>query len=161
MGQYYKVVNLDKQEYIHPHQFDDGMKLMEFACSGSGTMAGLAILLAEGNGRGGGDLKSENPIIGSWSRDRIVVAGDYADPLGTDGIDDGDDNLFQISESWRDISDQVQDAMNDDHYLKGYKDMCRKDFDRQMKTKTDLGKFRDKLISCGQEDYVKDVEGVE
>ena len=43
-------------------------------------MTGLATLLADGNGRGGGDLHSESPIIGSWRGDRIVVAGDYADP---------------------------------------------------------------------------------
>jgi hypothetical protein len=46
-----------------------------------GTMAGLAILLADGNGRGGGDI-SEDPvsgIIGRWAGDRIVIAGDYAD----------------------------------------------------------------------------------
>jgi len=80
MGQYYLTVNLDRQEYLDPHKFGDGLKLLEFGDSSSGTMTGLAILLADGNGRGGGDLRSENPIIGSWKGDRIVVAGDYANP---------------------------------------------------------------------------------
>jgi len=80
MGQYYLTVNLDKGEYLDPHKFGDGLKLLEFGDSASGTMTGLATLLADGNGRGGGDLHSENPIIGSWKGDRIVVAGDYADP---------------------------------------------------------------------------------
>lgn len=78
MGQYYLTVNLDKQEYIHPHKFNDGLKLVEFGSSGMGTMFGLAALLADGNGRGGGDLP-ENKLIGSWAGDRIVVAGDYGD----------------------------------------------------------------------------------
>jgi hypothetical protein len=41
-------------------------------------MLGLAILLADGNGGGGGDLRSNNPVVGSWAGDPIVVAGDYA-----------------------------------------------------------------------------------
>jgi len=79
MGQYYYVVNLDKREYLHPHRMGDGLKLLEFGSSGRGTMLGLAVLLADGNGRGGGDLRSNRPIVGSWAGDRIVIAGDYAD----------------------------------------------------------------------------------
>ncbi len=104
MGQYYKAVNLDKKEFMHPHACGDGAKLMEFALSSMSMMSCLAILLADGNGRGGGDLfgvpckacggsslanecKSCNgdryeplpKIVGSWAGDRIVIAGDYAD----------------------------------------------------------------------------------
>jgi len=80
MGQYYIIVNLDKKQLILPHKFGDGVKLLEFADSTPGTMTALAVLLADGNGRGGGDLDSNDPIIGSWAGDRIVIAGDYADP---------------------------------------------------------------------------------
>jgi hypothetical protein len=81
MGQYYYCVNIDKKEYIHPHKFGDGLKLTEFGLSGMGTMAGLAILLADGNGRGGGDIQEDpvSEIVGRWAGDRIVIAGDYAD----------------------------------------------------------------------------------
>lgn len=79
MGQYYYIVNLDKKEFLHPHKFDDGLKLMEFGQSASGTLLGLTILLADGNNRGGGDIRSDDPLIGSWAGDRIVIAGDYAD----------------------------------------------------------------------------------
>jgi len=79
MGQYYIVVNLDKEQYLYPHEFGDGLKLLEFGASAEGTMMGLAILLADGNNRGGGDLHSDDSIIGSWAGDRIVIAGDYAD----------------------------------------------------------------------------------
>ena len=115
MGQYYKVVNLDKKEWLHPHKFNDGMKLLEFGCSADGTMTGLAILLAEGNGRGGGDLYSENPIIGSWSRDRIAIVGDYADDEK-----ESVKNIFSMSEGddWKDISLEVLNAMLDDQYIK-------------------------------------------
>ncbi len=79
MGQYYKIVNVKKKQYLDPHTFGDGSKLMEFSSNSIGVLAGLSILLADGNGRGGGDLHSENEIIGSWSGDNIVIAGDYAD----------------------------------------------------------------------------------
>lgn len=67
MGQYYIAVNLDKKEFIHPHRCNDGMKLLEFGLSSMGTMSCLAILLADGNGRGGGDLmgpKCKGPCKG-------------------------------------------------------------------------------------------------
>lgn len=80
MGQYYIIVNVDKHQMIKPHKFGDGLKLMEFGNSQFGTLLGMAVLLADGNNRGGGDLRTDNQIVGSWAGDRIVVAGDYADP---------------------------------------------------------------------------------
>jgi len=108
MGQYYYIVNLDKKEFIHPHLFNDGLKLLEFGCSSQGTMTALAVLCADGNGKGGGDIcrsitgktkikscekisyswehsgKQTHLVVpkiaGRWSGDRIVIAGDYAEP---------------------------------------------------------------------------------
>jgi len=116
MGQYYLVVNLDKREYLYPHKFGDGLKLLEFGASGCGTMIGLAVLLADGNGRGGGDLHSDNPVIGSWAGDRICIAGDYADKwtLGAPP----DMNVYTwATEEFTDISEQVIAALKDDPYL--------------------------------------------
>ena len=95
MGQYYKIVNIKKKQYISPHTFGDGSKLMEFSMSANGVLAGLSILLADGNGRGGGDLNSDNPIVGSWAGDNIVITGDYAD----DGkfVKDTDKNLYSVA----------------------------------------------------------------
>lgn len=116
MGQYYKIVNVKKKQYITPHTFGDGAKLMEFSMSANGVLAGLAILLADGNGRGGGDLNSENEIVGSWAGDNIVVAGDYAD----DGkfVKIPDQNLYHVAVSeGEDISIKVLDALFDDRYF--------------------------------------------
>ena len=115
MGQYYKIVNIKKKQYITPHTFGDGSKLMEFSMSANGVLAGLAILLADGNGRGGGDLGSENDIVGSWAGDNIVIAGDYAD----DGkfVKDADRNLYHIASiEGEDISLKVLEALFDDSY---------------------------------------------
>jgi len=121
MGQYYLIVNIDKKEYIHPHKFGDGLKLLEFGASSCGTMTGLAILLADGNGRGGGDLRSDHTIIGSWAGDRIVVAGDYADEGKFISENEGDPaiNLYDYAEEhFEDVSEAVITAMCDDGDIK-------------------------------------------
>jgi hypothetical protein len=116
MGQYYKIVNIKKKQYISPHTFGDGAKLMEFSMSASGVMAGLSILLADGNGRGGGDLHSENDIVGSWAGDNIVIAGDYADEGKF--VKEVDKNLYSVATGeGEDISIKVLDALCDDQYF--------------------------------------------
>ena len=116
MGQYYLIVNLDKKQFLHPHKCGDGLKLLEFGCSAIGTLTALVVLLADGNNRGGGDLRSDNPVIGSWAGDRIVVAGDYADQGKF--TSDPDRNLFCVAtDEYQDISRQALRAMADDPYL--------------------------------------------
>jgi hypothetical protein len=116
MGQYYKIVNIKKKQYISPYIFGDGSKLMEFSMSASGVMAGLAILLADGNGRGGGDLHSENDIVGSWAGDNIVIAGDYADTGKF--VKELEQNLYEVASSeGEDISVKVLDALCDDTWF--------------------------------------------
>ena len=116
MGQYYKIVNIKKKQYISPYIFGDGSKLMEFSMSASGVLAGLAILLADGNGRGGGDLHSKNDIIGSWAGDNIVVAGDYADTGKF--VKEPEQTLYEICQAeGEDISVKVLEALFDDQYF--------------------------------------------
>lgn len=69
MGQYYKIMNLDKNQYLYSHDFDCGLKLMESSYIGddhhsNGYMETLTYL-----------------IQNEWKGDRIVMVGDYA---GTD-----------------------------------------------------------------------------
>lgn len=123
MGQYYKIANLDKKQFIDPYAFGDGAKLLEFGTSGTGVMAGLAILLANSNGRGGGDLPSDRGVVGSWAGDRIVIAGDYAQ--AGDAGEFGPHNIYTLcyvgfhgTGTYQDISDLVIAALCDDHYIK-------------------------------------------
>lgn len=116
MGQYHYIINLDKREYLHPHRFGDGLKLLEFGASGEGTMLGLALLLAKDNGRGGGDLRSNAKIIGSWAGDRIVIAGDCGDK--TETIDGTPVSLHELaSAEYEEISERVLDVLSDDAHL--------------------------------------------
>jgi len=84
MGQYHVTVNLDKREFIHPHQLGDGLKLLEQASSEAGIGSALIALLAVSSDRGGGDFhvtEADKPddVVGRWGGDRIAIVGDYAE----------------------------------------------------------------------------------
>lgn len=110
MGQYHMPVCVDTMEQINPHRFGDGLKLMEFGCSGSGTMAALGLLL-------GGE--------GRWAGKRIVIVGDYAEPddvrsipnvdrlyaSKADALEYPDDYPLSPSEYPDDISEEVGGLM--------------------------------------------------
>jgi len=111
MGQYYKVVNKTKKQWINPHTFGNGVKLMEFVSDGKGVLQGLGILLADGNGRGGGDLHSNNKLIGSWAGDEVYISGDYADS-----------GLYEEAENYQDISIDVMCCLCEDEWYKKNKE---------------------------------------
>lgn len=113
MGQGYLIVNLDKKEYLDPNSFGNGVKLTEFGYQ-PGVMMALAALLADGNGEGGGDLRSNSPLIGSWAGDRIVVAGDYG-VVGKFVLDDTLANA--AAETFKDISGPMGAALTQDEEL--------------------------------------------
>lgn len=101
MGQYFLVANLNKLEYIHPHQFDDGAKLQEFSSSSMGTMTALALLLRRSDDCSGWPFDQRVDglrRIGSWAGDRIVIIGD------------GDQSGFyaDVKERYTDISLEVR-----------------------------------------------------
>jgi len=89
MGQYHKIVNLDKFEYISPDGLGVGVKALEQLGSAASTQEALFMLLMCSNGRGGGDVRAVDPhnMIGRWAGDRIAVVGDYAEADDIDGID--------------------------------------------------------------------------
>ncbi len=65
MGQYYMPLSLEKNEGVYSHDFNNGLKLMEHSYIRNNFVAVVENLIAEG---------------GKWFGDRIVWAGDYADP---------------------------------------------------------------------------------
>jgi hypothetical protein len=103
MGQYHKVYNVDKREMIHGHHIHNGLKLVEQIGHDRSTSTALFLLLANSNGRGGGDVE-DHEFIGRWAGDRIVVQGDYAEA--------GDQGYIYNPEEYIDISSDV------DHMLK-------------------------------------------
>jgi hypothetical protein len=107
MGQYHKAYNATKKEFIHPHRIDNGLKLMEQVGFDKSTATALFLLLANSNGRGGGDAKV-HPLIGHWAGDNIVIQGDYTEPTDAGHIDENTLGTF------KDISAQVVEMLNNE-----------------------------------------------
>ena len=78
MGQYHFACNKTKKEFLHAHKLELGLKLWEQVGFAGSTADILFALLANSNGRGGGDF-DDNDVIGRWAGDEIVVQGDYAE----------------------------------------------------------------------------------
>jgi hypothetical protein len=106
MGQRFYVVNERKEQYIDPNCFGDGAQLLQFGCSGEGTMMALALLLRQSNGGGGDDYHGSHEIVGTWANDPIVIVGDYDQT-----------QLYQKAyKKFLNVSHYAVAAMQDDRY---------------------------------------------
>lgn len=65
MGQYYHPISIEKKEYVYAHEYGNGLKLMEHSYVGNNFLGVVEKLISKG---------------GAWYGDKIVWAGDYADP---------------------------------------------------------------------------------
>lgn len=65
MGQYYKPISIDKKQFLYSHTYGNGLKLMEHSWLTNDFVNVVENLIAPG---------------GAWHGDKIVWAGDYADP---------------------------------------------------------------------------------
>ena len=104
MGQYHKLYNVTRKEFVHPHKIGNGLKLTEQCGFPGSTASALFLLVANSNGRGVGDAKP-HPYVGRWAGDRVVVQGDYACEKDPGYIWDTD------LESFTDISEGVRDML--------------------------------------------------
>lgn len=108
MGQYHKLVNLDKCEQLQPHRLGTGMKLWEQLANHPGPAAALIVLLASAsNGDGSGDLETGPAIIGRWRGDRIAMVGDYDDQQTYDVAGRTMTGAEIYNSDWTDVSDEV------------------------------------------------------
>ena len=86
------AADLDRREVLDPAHFGDSRDLNLAAAFGGhgGVTTALAVMLAasnRGGSRGGGDLCSRDPLVGSWAGDRVGVvplelARDFTDVSG-------------------------------------------------------------------------------
>lgn len=114
MGQYFKAINTDKQEYVCPWCIEGGAKLWEWAANTQGSI--FTLLLRKSDEGGGGDYYGYHRgcgeggairgplsrIAGRWAGDRVALVGDY-DSSG----------LYQQSEQFRNISRELVDEWNE------------------------------------------------
>jgi hypothetical protein len=106
MGQYHKVYNVDKKEFLHAHRMNMGLKMMEQIGFEKSMADALFLLVANSNGRGGGDAEA-HPEIGRWAGDRIVVQGDYAKDTDNGFIGEEKKDYADISKIAADILNTV------------------------------------------------------
>ena len=83
MGQYYRMINLDKKEVFFIGALN-GAKLGEICDNNSMGLVGL--LLRQSTKFGGGDYTldkkdifdyNKNALVGRWAGDRVTLIGDY------------------------------------------------------------------------------------
>lgn len=117
MGQYYKIANLTKREFIHPHKLASGLKAWEILANEMCTKA-MFLLMVCGERRGGGDLQPHE-AAGRWHGDHVVVVGDYADAgdFQTHNPSFGPQDIYGLCNedagewAFTDVSDMVCDAL--------------------------------------------------
>lgn len=112
MGQYHKLVNLDKKEYVDPHSIGLGSKQYEqTGCEGSIADAMYLLVMTSPN-RGGGDFPLTD-VSGKWAGDRVVVLGDYTEDEDLPMFTEASKIYGQLYDSgiWEDISNQVREGL--------------------------------------------------
>lgn len=107
MGQYWIPVNLDKREYIDPHQLGAGLKLLEQAWNSPGTQAALLLLTAAMPERRGGGDPEPHPAIGRWAGDRVAIVGDYAEDSDLPNCEIPASIIYTLCKSKKDVADQI------------------------------------------------------
>lgn len=102
------IANFDKKEYISPQRCGEDSTLKAVYLSYEGILQILAILLADGNGRGGGDLITESELIGSWKGCRIALIDEVVtdSKLSEPGLEDTPLHK-QITSLGTDITERV------------------------------------------------------
>jgi hypothetical protein len=77
MGQYFKLVNVDKKEVVDPWALGGTAKFWEWIANPHGRV--LLWLLRQSSEGGGGDIdeRDEYTTLGRWAGDRVTLVGDY------------------------------------------------------------------------------------
>jgi hypothetical protein len=101
MGQYFRLINLDKKEYVDPWDIGGSAKLWEW-CANS-QCGVIPFLLRRSSEGGGGDVQKDYRLAGRWAEDRIALVGDY-----------DESKLFDAAEKkFRNISQELVEEFND------------------------------------------------
>ena len=80
MGQYHKLINITKKEFVVGH--DIGIMAKHYEQIGfEGSMADVlyCLMIAQGDDRRGGGDVSGHKLIGHWTGNNVAIVGDYYD----------------------------------------------------------------------------------
>lgn len=110
----YIVGNFSKKQFIRPGAFGEQDSLRDILDSYQGVLCGLVVLLSDGNNRGGGDLRSDHQVIGSWAGDRVMLVDESA--LVPEFSEPGMEDVplqKQLLSTGQDVSQDVIEAIVD------------------------------------------------
>ena len=108
MGQYHRLVNLDKKEFVEPYALGLGAKQYEHTGCKASLSDAMYLLVMTSPASGGGDWTG-TPLSGRWVGDRVVIVGDYTQPTSIPGYDEAD--KVYGAKDFTDISTQVATAL--------------------------------------------------
>ena len=116
MGQYHILVNVDKKEYVIPHDIGSGLKQWEQIHTEPSIQHAMYALMCCSNYRGGGDLGEDNDVVyteimGRWVGDRVLIVGDYGEDGDVPSIPNAGSlyGTAQDDPSWTNISPLVRE----------------------------------------------------
>lgn len=76
MGQYFRAVNVTREEYVDPWKLGGIAKLWEWCANKQAAI--FPYLLRRSTGRGGGDVMLDAPeYAGRWAGNEVYLVGDY------------------------------------------------------------------------------------
>ena len=113
MGQYFKLVNLDKKEVVDPWKVGGAAKFWEWLANPHGRV--ILWLLRQSTEGGGGDItdRDEYTTLGRWAGDRVTLVGDYdASRLWESARTEDPDGDWINKAEYIDISDAVRGEFN-------------------------------------------------
>jgi hypothetical protein len=114
MGEYFRIVNLDKKEYIDPHECEGGVKFWEVVVNPKMPQL-LAYIL--------------NNYDGIWAGDRITIIGDY--DQGFSGVDNATIYNLCINQNSPDFEEGF-DSINKWRKENGYKPVNKSDLFKEV-----------------------------
>ncbi len=138
MGQYFKVVNIDKRETVDCYGLGSGAKAWEELANVNVPRALYILLLNHPVERGGGDLDitdnwhgperlpehnlTPGPMpepypeiakrtIGRWVGDRVMVVGDYAEDSDWPESPIPMSTLYGEAQGWKDLTNDIVEVL--------------------------------------------------
>jgi len=109
VGQYHRLVNLDKQEWVDPNGLGLGAKQYEHTGVDGSLADAMYVLTMTSPNEGGGDFP-HTEVSGRWVGDRVVIVGDYTRTNAIPGVD-GANAIYELAQAqYLDITPQIRDA---------------------------------------------------
>lgn len=109
MGQYHRLVNIDKREWVDPHGLGLGSKQYEHTGCDASLADAMYVLVMTSPAEGGGDFPFTE-ISGRWAGDRVLIVGDYTKADAVPGFA-GADAIYELAQAqYGDITPLVREA---------------------------------------------------